>query len=131
MNIGNIDHMTAEVEVYQDLVGAVSVGQPVELLADAFPSPLTGTVSQVGLEVGRQTVLGEDPAASTDARVVEVTVSLDEPSSRLASRFTNLQVVARIKVRPAPSNYSSRCYLDASPLAGFSSPTIRLALPRR
>jgi len=98
MNIGNIERMTAEVEIYQTQIGDVTLGDPVEITANALPTSLRGTVSQIGLEVERQTLIDDDPAANTDARIVEVTVMLDEASSSIAARFTNLQVVATIQV---------------------------------
>jgi HlyD family secretion protein len=90
--------MTAEVEIYQNEIGRVAVGAPVEVTADALPQALHGTVSRVGLEVGRQRLIDADPAANTDARVVTVTVHLDPESIAIARRFTNLQVTARIQV---------------------------------
>lgn len=100
-DIGNIENMTAEVEIFQNQIALVRTGQSVEIVADALQQGLKGVVSEIGLEVGRQTVTADDPAANTDARVVKVTVQLDEPSSALAARFTNLQVVARIAVGEA------------------------------
>lgn len=97
-DIGDIAHMTAEVEIYQTHIGSVTIGAAVELTAEALPQPLAGVVSKIGLEVGTQTLVDPSPAANTDARVVKVTVTLDPDSSRAASRFTNLQVLARIQV---------------------------------
>ena len=97
IDIGNIDRMTAKVEIYQTEIGNVEIGAEAELRAEALPLPMTGTVSAIGLEVGRQTLVDLSPAANTDARVVEVTVSLDEASSKAARRYTNLQVIARIE----------------------------------
>jgi HlyD family secretion protein len=94
--LGQLDHMMARVEIYETEAGRVAVGQPVVLRADALSKPLAGTVSRVGLRVRKQEVIASDPAATTDARVIEVMVSLDDPSSKAASRFTNLQVVATI-----------------------------------
>jgi HlyD family secretion protein len=102
LNLGDLDRMVAEVEVYETEIGAVEPGQPVEITADALPRPLAGEVAGIGLEVGRQTLVAGDPAASTDARVVEVVVALDERSSEIASRFTNLQVTARIRTGGGP-----------------------------
>lgn len=98
LNIGNIDRMTAEVEIYQAQISAVSLNDHVTIEADALSTPLTGRVSKIGLEIGRQTLIDDDPAANTDARVIEVTVALDPASSATASRYTNLQVIARISV---------------------------------
>ena len=98
LTIGNISNMTAELEIYQTKIAAVTMAAPVELTADALSKPLRGTVSKIGLEVGTQTLVDSSPAANTDARVVKVTVKLDEASSKAARRFTNLQVLARIDI---------------------------------
>ncbi len=102
MNIGNIARMKADVEIYQTQIGQVSLGDLVEITAQALGKPLNGTVSRIGLEVGRQTMMDANPAANTDARVVKVTVTLDPEATRVASRYTNLQVIARIRVGRAP-----------------------------
>ncbi|MFK8033449.1 MAG: HlyD family efflux transporter periplasmic adaptor subunit [Hyphomicrobiales bacterium] len=98
VDIGNIEEMTVEVEVFQNQIGLVEIGQSAEVVADALSQPLQGVVSKIGFEVGRQTVSADDPAANTDARVVDVIVTLDDASSLLAERFTNLAVVTRIDV---------------------------------
>ncbi|MCE7998547.1 MAG: HlyD family efflux transporter periplasmic adaptor subunit [Rhodobiaceae bacterium] len=97
MNIGNIERMTAEVEIYQTQIGNIELGDTVDITANALPTALKGTVSHIGLEVERQTLIDDDPAANTDARIVEVTVLLDDASSKIAARYTNLQVVATIQ----------------------------------
>jgi HlyD family secretion protein len=51
--------------------------------------------------VKRQEVVGSEPAANTDARIVKVHVALDPASAERARAFTNLQVTARIKIDPA------------------------------
>ncbi|MEQ8823645.1 MAG: HlyD family efflux transporter periplasmic adaptor subunit [Filomicrobium sp.] len=96
LELGNVRQMTAEVEVYQSQIGRVSVGAPVTLAATALPDDLRGQVARIGLRVKRQSAIGQDPAANTDARVIEVVVALDDMSSKVASRFTDLQVEARI-----------------------------------
>lgn len=97
LNLGNLDVMTAEAEIYQTQIGRISAGDPATVTADALSQPLHGTVSRVGLEVGRQTLTDSSPAANTDARVVKVYIRLDPDSAAIARRFTNLQVVARIE----------------------------------
>ncbi len=96
MEMGDISQMMAEVEVYQDRIATVMVGQPVELVARAIGRTLHGTVESIGLTVGRQGLISDDVAANTDARVLKVVVALDTESSETASRFTNLEVIARI-----------------------------------
>jgi HlyD family secretion protein len=53
-------------------------------------------VSAIGLEIGRQSITSSDPAANTDARVVDVIVVLDASSSERARTFTNLEAIVRI-----------------------------------
>jgi HlyD family secretion protein len=102
MQMGDTDQMMAEVEVYQDRIGAVAVGQPVELVAVAIGETLQGRVLSIGLMVGQQGLVSDDTAANTDARVITVMVELDARSSAIAARFTNLEVIARIDSRAAP-----------------------------
>ncbi|OJF95673.1 efflux RND transporter periplasmic adaptor subunit [Pararhizobium antarcticum] len=96
MEIGDTSQMMAEVEIYQDRISIVEIGQPVELVAAALNRTLQGRVATIGLTVGRQGLLSDDTAANTDARVIRVMVELDEASSVIAARFTNLEVIARI-----------------------------------
>jgi HlyD family secretion protein len=99
MEMGNTDQMMAEVEVYQDRIVAVAVGQPVELVAAAIGQTLQGRVQSIGLTVGKQGLVSDDTAANTDARVITVMVKLNAKSSVIAARFTNLEVIARIDTR--------------------------------
>lgn len=96
LDIGNTARMTVEAEVYQTLIGRVTIGDPVSMTAETLDTPLLGQVSAIGLEIGHQSITSDDPAANTDARVVDVIVLLDDASSKAAERFTYLQVVARI-----------------------------------
>ena len=96
MVMGDTDHMMAEVEVWQDRIVAVQVGQPVEMVAAALGETLRGRVESIGLTVGRQGLISDDAAANKDARVIRVLVALDPASSAIAQRYTNLEVIARI-----------------------------------
>lgn len=60
--------------------------------------PATGVVERVGLKVKRQSVINNDPATDTDARVIEVRVALDAASSVRVSNLTRLQVRAHFKL---------------------------------
>ena len=102
MEMGDTGQMMAEVEVWQDRISAVKVGQPVELAAAALGQTLQGRVDSIGLMVGRQGLISDDAAENKDARVIRVLVALDAVSSDLAARFTNLEVIARIDTKPAP-----------------------------
>jgi HlyD family secretion protein len=96
LDLGDTSQMTVEAEVYQTLIGRVAIGDPVIVSAEALSQDLTGSVTAIGLEIGRQSITSDDPAANTDARVVDVIVTLDEGSSILAKGFTNLETIVRI-----------------------------------
>jgi HlyD family secretion protein len=96
MEMGDTSQMMAEVEVWQDRIASVREGQHVELVAAALGTTLRGRVDGIGLTVGRQGLISDDAAENKDARVIRVLVALDAPSSALAARFTNLEVIARI-----------------------------------
>ena len=96
MDMGDTDQMMAEVEIWQDRISTVLVGQPVELATPALGVTLQGRVDSIGLTVGRQGLISDDAAENKDARVIQVLVVLDKASSELAARFTNLEVIARI-----------------------------------
>ncbi|WP_175478776.1 HlyD family efflux transporter periplasmic adaptor subunit [Rubrimonas cliftonensis] len=96
MEMGDTSAMMAEVEVWQDRIGAVAVGQPVEFAAGALARSLRGRVESIGLTVGRQGLISDDAAANSDARVIRVLVALDAESTGLAARLVGLEAVARI-----------------------------------
>lgn len=97
--LADIARMTVVLEVYQTDIRRVALGRAVRIRAEALGEDvLTGSVGRIGLEVGRQTLVASDPAANTDARVVEVTVVLDAPSSELAARLTGLEVTGVIEI---------------------------------
>ena len=102
LTFGDLDDMTAEIEIYENEAAAIAPGSTVALVADALPRPLAGTVKRIGVEVLRQTLTDASPAANTDTRVIRVSVDLDAASAAIAARFANLQVTARFPRAAAP-----------------------------
>ena len=90
LEIGRIDAMYAIAEVYETDIPGVRIGQRATVTSPVLSRPLTGEVEWIRLKIGKMDVLGADPAAKTDARIVEVEVRLDE--SGPAAGLTNLQV---------------------------------------
>ncbi|WNC30370.1 ABC exporter membrane fusion protein [Thermosynechococcus sp. PKX82] len=97
LELGNTDQMYAVAEVYETDVPRVRVGQPAEIRSRALKAPITGRVAQVGLVVAKNDVTDTDPAAKTDARVVEVKIRLD--NSEPVAGLTNMQVEIAIDPR--------------------------------
>lgn len=96
--LGQTERMVARVEVYQTEIGRIREGQQVQLTAAPLDAPLTGHVKRIGLLVERQSLVSDDTAANTDARVIEVLVQLDPESSARAARLSNLEAVAHIDI---------------------------------
>jgi HlyD family secretion protein len=96
MELGRTDRMYAVAEVYETDITGVKVGQLATIQTPAMDAELTGKVERISLKVGRLDVIGTDPIAKTDARVVEVFILLDD--SETVSRFTNMQV--RVEIQP-------------------------------
>jgi HlyD family secretion protein len=92
VEIGQTEQMEAIAEVYQSDIAKVRLGQKAEISSEAIAGKLTGTVSQIGTQVRRQTIVNTDPSTNIDARIVEVHVKLDRASSQKAAKSTNLQV---------------------------------------
>lgn len=96
LELGNTQTMNAVAEVYETDISRVKVGQTATITGRAITGKLKGIVQQVGLSVYKNDVLNTDPAAKTDARVVEVKIRLID--SQLVSGLTNLQV--RVAIHP-------------------------------
>ena len=96
MELGRTDKMYAVAEVYETDITGVKVGQTATIRLSAMDRELSGKVERISLKVGRLDVVGTDPIAKTDARVVEVFILLDD--SEAVSRFTNMQV--KVEIQP-------------------------------
>ena len=94
LELGQVSKMEAVAEVYETDIGRVRLGQKASISSPALSAPLTGRVRRVGQKVGKLDVLGTDPTAATDARVVEVDIALDDSAE--AEALTNLTVEVRI-----------------------------------
>ena len=96
LELGRTDQMYAIAEVYETDIAKVQAGQRALVSLAALDAPLTGVVEQSELQVGRLDVLGTDPVAKTDARVVEVKILLDDGAA--VARYTNMQVEVEIQL---------------------------------
>jgi HlyD family secretion protein len=95
--MGDVSTMMVRAEVFEADIAAVALDQPATITSRSLATPLHGTVDRIGVAVGTQSVIREDPAAVLDSRVVEVFVKLDPVSSARVSGLTNLQVRVAIE----------------------------------
>ena len=98
VTLGQTQQMMAIAEIYQSDIAKIEIGQTATITSPAIPDTLQGSVEQIGLQVGQQRVVDEDPAANIDARVVEVRVRLDTASSEKVAGLTNLQVTVQVEI---------------------------------
>ena len=93
VEVGQTQTMYVRTEVYETDIINVRKGQKAYISNPAFPEPLEGVVESVGHQIGRRTILDNDPVADIDARVVEVNIRLSEESQNRIdlSRLTNLK----------------------------------------
>jgi HlyD family secretion protein len=92
LDLGQTSQMYVTSEVYETDVSRVKLGQRAKITTDGLIGELRGTVAEIGLQIGKKDVLGTDPVADADARVVEVKIRLDPSSSKKVANLTNLQV---------------------------------------
>jgi len=97
LELGETQAMYAVAEVYETEIGAVKLGARAEVTSPTLSRALHGAVDRIALRVRKQDVLGTDPAARTDARVVEVEVRLDDADAPFAATLTHLQVEVSIE----------------------------------
>ncbi|MEH1926174.1 MAG: ABC exporter membrane fusion protein [Nostoc sp.] len=99
MDIGKTSQMYVVAEIYQTDIEKVSIGQRAIISSTAFTGRLMGTVSKVGLQVSRQSILSPNPQVDTDRRVIEVKIRIDNPvDNQRVSSLTNLQVDVAIQI---------------------------------
>ena len=82
--------MIVVAEVYEADVLKVKPGQKVTVSSAALPKKMTGTVTSVSSMIARNALESIDPNESSQSRIVEVTVQMDETSP--LDRLVLLQV---------------------------------------
>ncbi|MEE3717459.1 efflux RND transporter periplasmic adaptor subunit [Tumidithrix elongata RA019] len=99
VELGNTQQMYAVAEVYETDINKIKIGQKATIASNsrAFEGEISGTVEQIGLRIAKNDVLGTDPAAKTDVRIIEVKIRLDD--SKKVSGLTNSQISVKINTR--------------------------------
>lgn len=96
--LGQTAQMIVVAEVYESDIRKVRLGQRVTITSEgkAFEGELRGTVSQIGLQIGKKDILNTDPAADVDSRVVEVNVRLNQEDGKRVAGLTYSKVMVEI-----------------------------------
>jgi HlyD family secretion protein len=101
VEMGQTSQMVAVAEIYESDIAKVRVGQSAVVSSEsgAFTQKVRGTVSSIGLQIGKKDVLSTDPAADTDSRTVEVKVAIDPTDSQIIKNLTNSKVAVNITTK--------------------------------
>ncbi len=99
-DLGQTAVMVAVAEINENDIGKVRLGQRATITSDygAFSEKLQGTVIKIGKEISKKDALNTDPAADTDARVVEVKIRIDPQDSQRVTDLTYAKVAVKIKI---------------------------------
>ena len=90
-------------EVYETDIDQVQVGQSAKINSEGVIENLTGSIEEIGLKINKQNVIGIEPGADLDARVVKVKIRLAPEDSQKVKGLTNLQVNVVINVSSEPT----------------------------
>ena len=88
--LGNVQRMMAVAEIYETDIRRVRVGQRATISSVALESDLSGKVHFIQQMVAGQGLVGTDPTARRDTRIIEVEILLDDPAA--VAGLTNLLV---------------------------------------
>lgn len=98
VEIGNTQQMRVVAEVYESDIADIKIGQKVEIRSEnkSFEGVITGKVVEISSKIGKKDVLETDPAASVDARVVEVKIAIDSEKNNTIKNLIYSQVLVNI-----------------------------------
>lgn len=98
-DLGRTQQMYVVAEVYQTDIGKVHLGQSAIITGDAFSGKLQGTVTDIGLQVGKQNIFTNNPGADTDNKIVDVKIRIDNPADNIrVTQLTDSQVQVLIQI---------------------------------
>lgn len=98
VELANTDQMLVVAEVYESDIAKVQLGQEsiIESENNTFADSIRGSVVQISSKIGKKDVLETDPAASVDARVVEVKIAIDPQYNDVVNSLIYSQVLVQI-----------------------------------
>lgn len=101
LQIGDVAHMQAVAEIFEGDLRSVQLGQNASIHLTSTGERIEGKVEQIGLLVARKDVLSNDPVSDTDARVLEVRITLDAADLPKVERMSNARVEVAIDISEA------------------------------
>ena len=98
VEMGNTEQMLVIAEVYESDIDKVKIGQSAKIISEngSFTEEIGGKVEDISRKIGKKDVLETDPAASVDARVVEVKIAINPQDNAIVQNLIYSQVIAEI-----------------------------------
>ena len=98
VEMADMSQMVIVAEVYESDISKVKVGQEAKIISEnnSFEDRITGKVIEISSKIGKKDVLETDPAASVDARVVEVKIAVSPEYNPLVQNLIYSQVIVDI-----------------------------------
>jgi len=96
LELGDLSRLDVVADVYETDVPRLRIGAVAEVIVPGMAERLSATVREIGWQVRRTTQAGTDPIAATDARTVEVRLTLSEDGRVALMRRVNMQVQVAI-----------------------------------
>jgi HlyD family secretion protein len=98
LDMADLDHLDVVADVYETDLPRVRQGAPAEIVVPGDPERLAATVREIGWIVRRVPEGNTDPVAATDARTVEVRLTLGAEGQAALRHRINMQV--QVAIRP-------------------------------
>lgn len=98
VEMANTSQMLVIAEVYESDISKIKLGQSATIVSEnnSFDDRITGEVIEISRKIGKKDVLETDPAASVDARVVEVKIAIDTEDNAIVENLIYSQVIVDI-----------------------------------
>jgi len=98
-DLGRTQQMYVVAEVYETDIKKVRLGQSATITSDAFSGKLRGTVTDIGLQVGKQNILSNNLQSDTDNKIVDVKIRINNLADNTqVAALTELQVQVLIDI---------------------------------
>ena len=102
LDLADLDALDVVADVYETDIPRLRLGAAAEIIVPGTATRFAATIREIGWQVRRTTQSGTDPVAATDARTVEVRLTLSEDGRRALMRRVNMQVQVAIPPATAP-----------------------------
>ncbi len=93
LELGDTSRMVVMAEVYETDIARVRLGQRATISSDILGDKFEGTVTEIGSQVTKNSVLPTDPVAFSDARIVKVKIAVPSGNALSSLIYGKVDVV--------------------------------------